>query len=131
TAEMTVRMDHTGNNTALGAESDLTVLFDRDYLICENQIPTGGQLFIEMMDLDAAILLENGISTYPAGRSNEGLSIDGPLDDSPYGRVNFKLGGVERFINFGTDYNTYPELLAAIQTAIAGIQELNGSQPGG
>ena len=30
---MTVRMDHSGNDNALGAESDMTVLFDEDYLI--------------------------------------------------------------------------------------------------
>jgi len=126
TGDITVRMDHTGNNNAIDLESDLTVLFDRDYLICEDDLPTGGQLFIEMMDLDAAILLKNGATVYPAGRSNAGETIEGPLDDSPYTQLNFFLGSEEFSLNIDTDYDNYAGLLAAVQAAIASQPALAG-----
>ena len=53
TSTMTVRMDHTGNDNALGAESDMTVLFDEDYLIAGSTTSASDATFF-ILDQDGA-----------------------------------------------------------------------------
>jgi len=103
TEEVMIRMDHSGGASAVDYASDLIVLFDQDYLLCDS-VAGGSQLFYELMDLDAAIALD------PAN----------PLDESPVTTIRFTLDGDLKSIEIGSDYDTYPELLAAVQAAIAG-----------
>ena len=139
TQDVMVRMEFTGNNTALDEASDLTVLFNRDYLLCDIPEATGAILEFEMMDLDAALLLQNeGLSVgdpYPAsfqsadnvaadGEGND--TVDGPLDEIPYSSMTFDFGDTTVTVsllndpsgsdedpdNFPVDYD---ELLANIQ----------------
>ncbi|MEZ5744264.1 MAG: cadherin-like domain-containing protein [Sphingomonadaceae bacterium] len=145
TEEVMVRMDHTGNNNAIDPESDLTVLFDRDYLLCDDPIATGGVFRFQIMDVDAVRLAElsglapaaaYGTVTYPnnVNYQSAGEIIDGPLDEIPYTEVVFKLGGDEFVIPL-TDANgvmpvNYAELLANVQYWIAQDPGLNGSNVG-
>lgn len=128
--DMTVSMDHTSGITApTGAwgedqhhyawdneEPDLEnyyingkfgpasmkVLFEQNYLNPEIRTD-GGELYIELMDMDAAL----------TGQS--------PLLDNPFGAISFSMGdpGNVKILNFGTDADTYPDLLQDIRDAIA------------
>lgn len=100
TNTMTIGMAYTGNTDSHWDESDYKVYFDQDYLIPRSQ-NDGGQLFIELMDMDSALAGGN------------------PLEDNPWGEITFTMGGVEKVLNYGAAANTYAELLAAIQAAIA------------
>jgi hypothetical protein len=53
TSTMTVRMDHTGNVNRLGDESDMTVLFDEDYLIAGSTTSASDATFF-ILDQDGA-----------------------------------------------------------------------------
>lgn len=101
TEDVTVRMDHSGNGSLVELESDLTVLFDQNYLLNAGDVEAGAQLVIEIMDLDAAL----------AGRD--------PLEDNPFGEIDFLLGGELFTLTYGTDANTYEELLADVQFALS------------
>ncbi len=100
TKDMTIGMAYTGNSDHQWDQSDYKVYFDQDYLI-PRELNEGSQLFIELMDMDSAL-------------------TDGPpLLDNPFGQIVFTIGGVQKTLNFGTNANTYAELLTDIQTAIA------------
>jgi len=100
TGDICVRMDHTGNGDAVTPAADLIVLFDQDYIIRPGDVKSGSRLNIEIMDMDAAI----------AGRD--------PLEDNPFGQIEFTADGVTKILNFGTVPNTYAELETAIRAAI-------------
>ena len=53
TSTMTVRMDHTGNMNLIGDESDMTVLFDEDYLIAGSTTSASDATFF-ILDQDGA-----------------------------------------------------------------------------
>ncbi len=62
TDSVTVRMDHTGNDAAVDAESDLTVLFDNDYLLSGQSSTDNAYYFLEDREgaaVDAAKPLAN------------------------------------------------------------------------
>lgn len=101
TKSVTICMDHTGNGLAVTPESDLEVYFDQDYLLAEDNIRSGSTMTIEIMDMDAA------------------LTGQPPLLDNPFGQIVFTMDGVEKTLTFGTTANTYAELLADVQAAIA------------
>lgn len=100
TGDICVRMDHTGNGDAVTMAADLIVLFDQDYIIRPGDVKSGSRLNIEIMDMDAAI----------SGRD--------PLEDNPFGQIEFTADGVTKVLNFGTTPNTYAELETAIRAAI-------------
>lgn len=100
TADMTIVMDHTDNFNSDGDASDLVVYFDENYLLANDPVQSGALLTIELMDLDARTLGED------------------PLLDNPFGAITFTFGDEVKELNFGTDSNTYAELLADIQAAI-------------
>ena len=100
TEDITVVMDHTDNFNTDGDASDLTVLFDNDYLLSRDQEQSGAQLTIELMDLDASTV------------------GDDPLLDNPFGEIEFTMDGETKTLTFGTGSNTYAELLADIQDAL-------------
>lgn len=101
TEEVTIRMDHTGNDMAIDRESDMTVLFDQDYLLRRGDVASGSTLTVELMDMDSA------------------LTGGAPLLDNPFGQITFTMDGVSHDLVFGTDANTYAELLVDIQAALA------------
>lgn len=119
TESLTVRMDHTAGSTfrvnyfddggdALPLpqnhrpESDLTVLLDQNYLISRDEVVSGSVLTIELMDMDSA------------------LTGGAPLLDNPFGSITFSMGGETKTLTWENDTaDTYPQLLAAIQNAIA------------
>lgn len=100
TKDMTIGMAYTANSDHQWDESDYKVYFDQDYLI-PRQLNQGSQLFIELMDMDSA------------------LTGGDPLADNPFGQIVFTIGGVQKTLTFGTNANTYAELLTDIQAAIA------------
>ena len=101
TDAMTVVMQHTENTNSDGDASDLTVLFDEDYLLSRDDEKSGAVLTIELMDLDASSLGQD------------------PLLDNPFGQIEFEMDGVSKTLDFGTNSNTYQELLDDINTALA------------
>lgn len=100
TADMTILMDHTDNFNSDGDAADLAVYFDENYLLANDPVQSGAQLTIELMDLDAETLGEP------------------PLLDNPFGKITFTFDGENKELDFGTDSDTYAELLADIQAAI-------------
>ncbi len=103
TKDMTIRMDHSGNGEQVDDASDLTVLFDQNYLISEGDVNSGATMTIELMDMDSA------------------LSGGDPLLDNPYGRITFTMGTQTKVLDWSVDNasaNTYDQLLTAIQNAI-------------
>ena len=112
TKAVTIRMDHTGNGNLVDLESDLTVLFDQDYLKPGDSSQAGSRLIMEIMDMDAALL----------GRK--------PLEENPYGRITFTADGKTFFIEWSNDgVDEYPELRDRIQAAVDKIRA-DGTQPG-
>ena len=100
TDKITVVMDHTDNFNSDGDASDLTVYFDEDYLLSPDKEQSGAVLTIELMDLDAETLGQP------------------PLLDNPFGSITFTMNGETKSLDFGTDSDTYAELLVDIQEAI-------------
>lgn len=100
TSDITISMDHTDNFNSDGDASDLIVYFDNDYLINDAPLNSGASLTIELMDLDAETV------------------GDDPLLDNPFGLITFNFGDQLKTLDFGTDSDTYAELLADIQAAI-------------
>ena len=100
TADMTILMDHTDNFNSDGDASDLTVYFDENYLLANDPVQAGALLTIELMDLDETTIGGN------------------PLEDNPFGLITFNFGDELKTLDYGTDSNTYAELLADIQAAI-------------
>jgi len=110
TEEITIRMDHTGNDRAVTPESDLHVYFDQDYLLSQGDVRSGATMTIELMDLDQAL--------GKFGAAGRAL----PLKDNPFGQIVFTIDGVEHTLTFDTPANhaqTYEELLANVQAALA------------
>ena len=103
TGVMTVRMERTGASTPVNDAANLTVLFDNDYLRPDDSVTSGAQLHVQMMDLDAAIL------EAPAS----------PLRDNPYTSFIFKVGDTQVSIAIPETADTYAQLLAAFQAALA------------
>ena len=123
TEEVTIRMDHSDNGDdnqseasykkqgkyedvltpGVDDESDLTVLFDQDYLLCDAAPASGAYMVIELMDMDAAIL----------------LNPSQPLETNPIGEITFTKGTEVLTLGFdAAAANTYVELLAEIQAAL-------------
>lgn len=100
TADMTILMDHTDNFNSDGDASDLVVYFDENYLLANDPVQAGAQLTIELMDLDETTIGGN------------------PLEDNPFGLITFNFGDELKTLDYGTNSNTYAELLADIQAAI-------------
>ena len=133
TGDIKVTMAFTGNNNAIDPESDFTVLFDRDYLVCDELPNEGTGLEFEVMDLDAAILLQSGVvsvgerypSTFESFDSDvtNNNTVDGPLDEIPYEFLNFEVGGIPFTVDLKNDDGSFPvdydELLANIQRDLA------------
>ena len=105
TKSVTICMDHTGNGDAVTPESDLEVYFDQDYIRATDNVRAGATLTIEIMDMDAA------------------LTGQPPLQDNPFGQIEFTMDGVTKILTFGTTAETYADLLADIQAAIADAAE--------
>lgn len=101
TGDITIAMEHTGPFNSNSNASDLTVYFDNDYLVNDAPVNSGAFLTIELMDLDAETV------------------GDDPLLDNPFGLITFTFGGELKTLDYGTDSNTYAELLADIQDAIS------------
>ncbi|MBC7859675.1 MAG: DUF4214 domain-containing protein, partial [Burkholderiaceae bacterium] len=74
TSAVTIRMDHTGNDAAIDAESDLTVLFDNDYLGAGKTNTT--KAFYWLLDEKAELALLEATTPVPAGRLNA-INVDG------------------------------------------------------
>ncbi len=127
TESVMVRMDHSGNGDAIHPESDLRVYFDQNYLFCDEDAPEGSILRIQLMDLDAAVDLPNEDGLDPGNTTADGDGINnltgqpyaGPLDQHPITRIRFTLDGEVRELFIGSNYDTYSELLAAVQSALA------------
>ena len=106
TKDMTVRMDHSGNDAVI-AESDMTVLFDNDYLLREGDTQTSA----------ITVVIQPLIN---AEQFNPAL----PLNDNPYDQLTFLVDGVAKTINITTGTppgpvtTTYAALGASIQSSI-------------
>jgi hypothetical protein len=103
TEEITVCMDHTAPGDVINPAADLIVLFSQDFLLKQGDVTSGATLIMEIMDLDAAI----------EGRD--------PLEDNPFGQIVFTMDGEEYTLTFGNASNTYAELLADVQAALADL----------
>lgn len=102
TSDMTIGMAYTGNSDSHWDESDYKVYFDQNYLIPRN-LNDGAQLFIELMDMDAALTGGN------------------PLEDNPFGRISFLMDGERKVLEFGNGsegIKTYDALLESVQQAL-------------
>ena len=140
TEAVAIIMDHTGNNNAIDPESDLTELFDRDYLLCDAPITTGATLEFEMMDLDAAILLQSGAvalgGLYPATFQSatntlpDNKTVDGPLDEIPYSTLSIDVGGNVAELSLLDAGGNYPvnyiQLLNNLKASLAANPFTNG-----
>lgn len=106
TGDITVRMDHTSNFDSIGDASDLTVLFDDDYLISGEETKNSLQLRI----VNAYELAEN----------------DSPLTD--FGSVDFTVGGENVSVDI-TEVETYQDVADAINAELneRGIEGVEAS----
>lgn len=95
TGDMTVRMDHTSNFNSIGDASDLTVLFDDDYLISGEETKTNLQLRI--------------VNTYELAEN------ESPLTD--FESVDFTVGGEDVSVDL-TGVETYQDVADAINAEL-------------
>lgn len=100
TSDMTVRMDHSGNDDVI-AESDMTVLFDNDYLLREGDV--------NQQAVTVAIEPLIGVAKY-----NPLL----PLNNNPYDQLSFLLDGVRKTISLTTGTPPGP-----VQTTYAALHD--------
>jgi hypothetical protein len=102
TESLTVRMDHSGNDLTV-PESNMTVLFDNDYLLAAD--PS------QSVTLKVALTPQIEAAKYDA---------TAPLKNNPYDTLTIKVDGVSKVINIATGTPATPvqTTYAALETAI-------------
>jgi hypothetical protein len=83
TESITVRMDHTGNDSAVLPEANLTVLFDQDYLLAAPPGEADSSLTLQMLDIDNEILTQQPLKTNPYDTLVFGITVDGIRTEVP------------------------------------------------
>lgn len=81
TEDLTITMDHTENTNSIGEASDLTVLFDEDYLLAGQT--TAGEAQFFLLDQDAELRLNDG---------DPSTTAEGRLDEIDKNGIRFQLG---------------------------------------
>ncbi|WP_386630688.1 DUF4214 domain-containing protein [Sulfitobacter geojensis] len=114
TEDLTITMDHTENTNSIGEASDLTVLFDEDYLLAGQT--TAGEAQFFLLDQDAELRLNDG---------DPATTAEGRLDEIDKNGIRFQLGdGDPIVISFDAalldetdagEVNSHDAFIAALQ----------------
>ncbi|HKX80067.1 MAG TPA: hypothetical protein VJM34_16245 [Novosphingobium sp.] len=109
TESITVRMDHTGNDSPVNPAANLTVLFDQDYLLASPPQEAGSSLTLQLLDIDNEILSGQPLLTNPFDALRFGVTV----------------GGVRTpiTINFGADAKSNLMGVAAYQNLVDAIND--------
>lgn len=105
TDSVTIRMDHTGNDDAVIAESDLTVLFDQDYLLAGSSSQSDAAFYL--LDEKAEL---NGLAERLDNINVDGISFTITIDG-----VTTPLTISDRDAWAAGDLNTHEKFVAALQ----------------